>query len=586
MKRISLKVFTIVLAIVLVMPQQLLSASGLDYSIIDDSNDALGSENIVTRSQGENVYKPETSNLDYNYTIPDLELRKFINERYLKKTGDEIETYNATVAELNAFTSLDIVKPSGEMLVFESLEGIQHFTNATYFRLQNVIFPESGLEQVSELKSVDFMIINTVIFSGDDGYARRQNITVNGSEEHSEIYFPMDQYVDLSPLAKLTNLEQLNFSLNGKDQVGAYSYVNRTHYDISNLGTLVNMETLYLTDMASVDDSAFSCLENMTNLKQLFLLDTPLNDVYFVEALPNLTRINIYGTYITDFTPLIDKSYFTGASGLRIEHPVSYYESKDVDGTAANVLSIDTEINLGTGIDSIEFTTRSSHLDTFEVLNYNYNDTLKVDFNVKELKEYKMFNWATGQSDREKLGYIWGTNITTDNGKTISYSTNAMSVGKVVTFDANHEGGPRFDVQVQPFDLIEEPKIKDGNLELPRTRATVDFGRVGYEMVGWSTDPQGTEMFDFNSVQNMNITLYAQWQKETTDQVDPVKPTEPVDPVEPTDPIDPDPTDPADPMRVSSLSETGIQSIAGSLIILLGFMIVLKYFAKRSKLIM
>ncbi|MFV0425244.1 MAG: InlB B-repeat-containing protein [Bacilli bacterium] len=524
------------------MPQKQSLANTNNIEINDESANEISvitKQEIKTTNSG--GYISTTTQLDESYLIPDLELRKYINERSLRKTGDEIETYSATIEDLESITSLDIYRSSGQMLAFESLEGMQYMTNVTKLRFLRVSFPESGLEYVSQMSSLTELTINDMFFSGSDGTLKRWNISVNGGEVQEEADLPFDQYIDLSPLANLTNLTKLYFTLNGMQHNAPYSYSPRTHFDVSALGTLTNLTQLDLQGMGSVDDPAFSFVESLTNLTRATFLSTPLNDVSYIATLPNLTSLNISETYVTDFTPIIDKDYFTGAVSMKIGFPVNYYDTKNIDGTDVNIVSVDTGINIG-GMDSIGFTTISSHVGVFGINNYNYDNTLKVDFNINELKEYNLLNWKTGKYDLAHLGFVWGANIVTENGKNIKYSINTMTIGKKVTFDSNYDGGDSVEILVAPFEAIKEPTT------IGRARTHLNFAKEGYELTSWATDPDGIDIYDFSTVQHMNITLYAQWEASATDPTDPT--------------TNPDSTD--------ELPDTGVQaSTMYSLIIML-----------------
>ncbi len=529
-KKLYLKIFAcIYLVVILLLPYSQSNAS-ISTDVIevnDDSSSEIKEDgNLSIETRNINKYVPSPSSFDDSYLIPDLELRKYINKNLLRKTGDEIETYSATIEDLESITSIGLVGSTNQLLVFESLEGMQYMKNATYLRLLNVSIPESGLEIISQMTLLDRVVFNSMIFGGTDGTLRRFNISVNDGEVLEEVHIPFDQYIDLSPLAKLPNLTDLYFTLNGMQQDGAFTYSNRTHFDVSGLGTLINLTSLKLQSMGSVDDPTFSFLSSLTQLKSLSLIGTPLNDVTAISNLKNLTALNISETYVTDFTPIIDKPYFTGASSMKINFPVEFYDTKEIDGEDVNIISIDTGITLGENIDTIGFTTVSSHVGVFGINNYAYDDSIKLDFNINELKVYNLLNWETGQYDLKKLGFVWGANITTASGKNIGYSINTMTVGKKVIFDANFENGGSVEVLFDPFELIKEPTV------LSNARIHLDFVREGYEVTGWALDIDGIELFDFLTEHHTNIVLYAQWKTATIEPVDP-PPTTP-DIVNPT----------------------------------------------------
>lgn len=68
-----------------------------------------------------------------------------------------------------------------------------------------------------------------------------------------------------------------------------------------------------------------------------------------------------------------------------------------------------------------------------------------------------------------------------------------------VTYDFNYEGSPdRQVVTVAPGTYVN----KD-----------VSWPRAGYKFIGWSTDKNGGEIFDYNNAVNGDVVLYAQWEK-------------------------------------------------------------------------
>ncbi len=89
-----------------------------------------------------------------------------------------------------------------------------------------------------------------------------------------ELYLPSTQVTDLTPLANLTNLEILNLSHNPIT-------------DLSPLANLTNLETLSLINIQATDPTP---LANLTNLEWLSLDGTPITDAQILQlqqALPN-----------------------------------------------------------------------------------------------------------------------------------------------------------------------------------------------------------------------------------------------------------------------------------------------------------
>ena len=482
-------------------------------STVESIDDSL--QNVIKNGEADeqgnvsHVEHPMTASAfqamaDEGYLIPDLQLRKIVNAK-LGKSGGALETYEATESELatikNDWASFDILSTkSSDMLDIKSLEGLQYLTGVKQLRLQNIIMQEKDLAVISQMTWLEGLRFNSVIFGGETSATTpRYNISINGGAVQGIVHIPIDQEIDLSPLGNLSNLKTFYFTLNGMQQDGAYTYSRRTYYDLSGLDGLINVKELELNDMGAVADTTYDFLRSLQKLERLSIIDTPLDDVTSISTLENLKFLNIYGTSVRDFRPIIDKSYFTGASGLKYNFDVQYYDKIEQNGVEMNGFNLDTGIITGSEITNLGFTTVSSHLGTFDIHDATNDGSLKLNFELKDMKSYSLLNYVTGLYDIKKLGFVFGANITTENGKTISYSINTITLGKKVTFNSNYTGGTIKEVTFDPFEKIIRP---------------TDITRDGQKIVDWYKDQQGTEIFDFDSDQNTNITLYAQWELE------------------------------------------------------------------------
>ena len=106
---------------------------------------------------------------------------------------------------------------------------------------------------------------------------------------------------DLSPLAGLTHLEELDF--------WAISVS-----DISPLAGLTNLKNLGLVGNNISD---VSVLAGLTNLESLFIDDNPISDISVLAKLTNLTRLGLDSTTISDLSPLAG---VTNLSWMRLNH--------------------------------------------------------------------------------------------------------------------------------------------------------------------------------------------------------------------------------------------------------------------------
>ena len=136
-----------------------------------------------------------------------------------------------------------------------------------------------------------------------------------------ELWLSDNQIVDVSPLAALTNLEEVDLSAN---QI----------VDVSPLAALTNMEELDLNDNQVIDVGPLAALTNlyylglarnriadvsplsvMTNLYGLYLHHNQIVDVSPLAALPNLTRLFLWDNQVVDVSPL---STLTNLRSLRM----------------------------------------------------------------------------------------------------------------------------------------------------------------------------------------------------------------------------------------------------------------------------
>lgn len=471
-----------------------------DDTLSKQSNTAIQEENDGVES------RISPSDVNDTYLIPDVQLRRIINKK-LGKPLWELETYSATQAELNSIVNImDIYDTASQnYLQFDSLEGLQYLTSVDTMYFMRVIIRPEDLHYIGQLTQLTSLNFNNVLFLGDGSTTtKRLNITINGRPSQSEAIIPMAPVVSLSPLSSLINLTTFNFSLNGTEQTATYTYTSRTNFIISDLGKLTNLKRLYLSSLADVEDTSFSFLSSLQNIEELTIISSPLESVESISLLPKLKTLNINETKVLDFTPIMDKSYFIGASLMSYNYDPVYYDTLSVDGENVNTFTLDTKVKTGSPITNISFSTLSMFSGVFSIKDYQDNGTLSIDFNFKEMKNYSMLNYINGQYDIKKLGFVFGMTITYQNGKQVSYNINSITIGKKVTFDPNYTGANSSEIKVAPLALIEE-------LAAPN--------RAGYDFIEWCIDKEGTTAYDFSKEYHENLTLYAKWSKTQTSQL-------------------------------------------------------------------
>ena len=117
---------------------------------------------------------------------------------------------------------------------------------------------------------------------------------------------------DVSALKELTNLESLNLYVNAISDVSALTGLTKLKRlelarnqisDISHLSGLTNLIQLELYQNSISDLSA---LTGLTGLKRLGLWENQISDISHLSGLTNLTYLELFGNQITDVSPLAE----------------------------------------------------------------------------------------------------------------------------------------------------------------------------------------------------------------------------------------------------------------------------------------
>jgi uncharacterized repeat protein (TIGR02543 family) len=468
------------------------------YSL--DSVESSADDNISQTSQ--------TSNVELEYLIPDLQLRMIINSK-LGKKGEDLKTYSASLEELESLTStFDFswnqniypnINPLESYIQFETLQGLEYLKNVKEIRFLRTIIPKDGIENISKMTSLEDLNINSSFFYGEDTTTTVLKIGINGGQIEDKKIIPISNKVDLGPIANLNNLKSFKFNINGFQENSPYSYSLRTNFSLSGLSDAVNLEELELSYLADVDDKNFEWITSLAKLTRLSITDSPLESVEAISKLQNLTNLNINATYVTDFSPIIDKDYFKGARYMKYRFNTQYFENKTENGENIKVIDLDHTFNFGKGTIT-KFTTMQNYLGSFNIYDNKFTDHgLSVSLKLNERKEINAYNYVTGKWDDKTSGTIFGFEGTTENGKPISYLPIIVPIGNKITFDSNYENGPK----------------EVGNVEPLKKVTPVKMTRPGYTLEGWYTDKETTSPFDFEADVNDNFTLYAKWKKQT-----------------------------------------------------------------------
>ncbi|MGL4382428.1 MAG: InlB B-repeat-containing protein, partial [Bacilli bacterium] len=443
------------------------------------------------------------NNLDPSYTVPDVNLRKVINKA-LGKVDDDIINYNASITELNNIKyDINLCNCTGnwgsQLTDYQSLEGLQYLTSTKKIEISNSLISESDLQYISGLSQLESLVITSAIFKGNDpGTIKRWETSVNRSAQYSVVEFNIDKYIDLSVLGGLVNLKYLRFDFIGHDSPSRFSYRNNMYVGVSGLKTLTKLENLDLNNISEMDDVSASFLENMTNLKDLSLGDTPVNTTEYIIRLEKLKDLEVYGTQIRDFSLIYDKPYFNNGNYLNAYYDVYYDEVPNENGVIEKVFTLDTQINGGPGIKDFTYNTTLNQQSLFEVVKVNTENNIIMDFKLNGRLEYEYYNYKSGKFDNKKSGINMILSFNTSNDININYRVISLNIGKRITFDTNYEGGAKPVVNVPALQLIDEP---------------TNITREGYDLIGWYTDSKFINLFDFETMVHENMTLYARWSK-------------------------------------------------------------------------
>lgn len=116
--------------------------------------------------------------------------------------------------------------------------------------------------------------------------------------------------VDISPIARLTQLDHLSISRNKVKDISVLSNLTnlKRFYayeieatDLSSLAGLTKLESIWMSNSAIRD---ISPLGNLKNLNMLWLAETQVTDISPLAGLTKLQDLDLRGNQIEDFSPL------------------------------------------------------------------------------------------------------------------------------------------------------------------------------------------------------------------------------------------------------------------------------------------
>ena len=315
-------------------------------------------------------------------SIPDPNLAAAIREELLLTSNEPVTTYSI----------LDLVELEAPNRGIKSLTGLEHAVNLIEVDLGNVVI--SDLSPLSDLTNLEVLSVKNFTLNRDFlrelpplasipdpnlAAAIREELLLTSNEpvtthsilllvklearnagiksltglEHaanlkevdlggdyispsgSEGYLNSNAISDLSPLEKLTNLEELRLEvmpglrdvsvlLARLTKLERLSLYKTGVSDVSALAHLTNLEWLNLYDTGVSDVSA---LARLTQLKTLALGGTDVSDVSALARLTQLKTLYLRNTDVSDVSPLLGLSLLGTRwdSGLHLEGcPLSY----------------------------------------------------------------------------------------------------------------------------------------------------------------------------------------------------------------------------------------------------------------------
>ncbi|EJQ0569716.1 leucine-rich repeat domain-containing protein [Listeria innocua] len=415
-----------------------------------------------------------TSPKPINEVFPDENMAKVIAEvTYKSSSADEVSQ-----ADLDNITKLD-GSTSDRMPgpIIYSIEGVEYLQNLSEFNISGQSVSNiSPLEGLSELETV---------------YISENNIN------------------DLSPLSKSPKIKILDASNNNISDISTLSSlpnlnsVRLNNNSISNISVLRDFPAnqfvyIYLADNKIKDISPLAG----KSFQQLTLNNNEISDIsplskmtlYSEDPLADDFYIDISNNHISDISSLKNADfgkldYFFAEDQSIVNQPKAFSTNftlenkvKNINGTLVTPKNISNSGSYSNAILSWQLPSFVANLD------YSFSETTQIGRSTGE------FSGKVTQS------LVGGFTVTFDNEGTLSTRTFASD------------------------ELVTEPAKPS---------------KTGFTFTGWYDAKTGGKKWNFatDKMPANNMTLYAQYEEQTTDPVDPASP---VAPTKPTDPVKPD----------------------------------------------
>ncbi|MFK4955287.1 bacterial Ig-like domain-containing protein [Lactococcus garvieae] len=378
----------------------------------EDDQSLLGTEEeeraAVSSNDNYQISEQTESNdsTSSDYLIPDEALRKIINAKLGKLTS-----YSPSAEELESITgTLSLTGSKSSFLKVGSWDGLEYLQGINGLSFMYVETSSEVLTKIKSLENLTNISFNTITFTGTDS-----SMKVNGKD------VGIQQEVDFSPLGEVKDLQDLHMTYMNTEIRGTTGYP-RLKGNLTGLKSLSHLKRLDIGQLGETDDNSFKWIENMTSLEEVNIYETTMNSVTSISTLPNLVSLNVVENKIRDFSPIVDKTYFKGASGNNyILDSVSMYSNLELGERLVNINNLVTVGEVGMSSASIQ---RFTSYNNFTVKSTSFEGTtLDGVIQMGDLISLNNYNWQTGQYDKWETS-IQGTaipyTVTTNNNKTIS----------------------------------------------------------------------------------------------------------------------------------------------------------------------
>ena len=167
----------------------------------------------------------------------------------------------------------------------------------------------------------------------------------------TNLYLSFNQIGDISELASLTKLLELNLGWN---------------YKISDISSLSGLTSLFNLVLSSNNISVISPLAKLTNLTNLNLDDTQISDLSALKSLTLLQSLNLYSNNIDDISPLTS---LTSLTSLNLD-----WNQISETSSLSNLTQLNTLYLSGNDISDVSGLSKLTALETLELKYNQIND--------------------------------------------------------------------------------------------------------------------------------------------------------------------------------------------------------------------